>query len=100
MRNLPRKRRKSHGLNDKNTRDFLRGTVHPNVIHWFEQVSLQKSVLLTYMLCHYLILCVPELAEMIMTNDEKQLVSAVRDSKMTVNDAFLEMLNKSVWAHN
>ena len=52
--NLTRKRRSSHGL-DVKTRDFLRGTVHPNIIHWMGQVSLQGNMASVYMVCHYLV---------------------------------------------
>jgi hypothetical protein len=46
--NLTRKRRSSHGL-DVKTRDFLRGTVHPNIIHWMGQASLQGNMVSVYM---------------------------------------------------
>jgi hypothetical protein len=52
--NLTRKRRSSHGL-DVKTRDFLRGTVHPNIIHWMGQASLQGNMVSVYMVCHYLV---------------------------------------------
>jgi hypothetical protein len=52
--NLPRKRRSSHGL-DVKTRDFLRGTVHPNIIHWMGQANQLGSILSAYMTCHYII---------------------------------------------
>jgi hypothetical protein len=84
--NLTRKRHSSHGL-DVKTRDFLRGTVHPNIIHWMGQAALQGNMVSVYMACHILV--------QFQYQDDHQLEEEALGTSISRNCECLECLNNS-----